>query len=294
MENVCLAADVYFYLRESNVDYFIDLLKKYNVGCKNSRIPCVGMYVFKQNYYTILKGDAILCFTMDLDLYIEKKYSIGQKLFEFPRVESEFMARNIMNGDDEIIRRLFSACAGENDREYKDYKYFLYKLYEELPFTNDEYNFISSLEEYNIDQLEDDLELEGIVTLDDLADYEEVSFEAALPEKEYVERINSLFAIIDNEIEAYAPFPEDESIKVIQLDLGLIKKEIKEIASDNGLTVKVNSKGLELEIFREYKIIKPLYMQELTDFYNFYYTDSDELKLELARELRKKETNTYY
>ncbi len=286
--------DLYFHFHKDKKDEFIDLLRKYNVGCKGSLYPCVGIYTFKRGFY-IPKGDVIFHFKMNEEDFLKDDgYTIGLKLFEFMRVEREVAARLFMLEGDSAIQRIMLGFAGENDRAYKDYQYLRYKMYEALPFTNEEYYFIRDLEQFDLVGLEDDLIEEGEITLSDLLDYEEVSFEAVPPEKEYIDRINYLFALINSELEDYAQFPEDERLKVIKLDLSLIKKELKELAEDNGLTIKVNAKGLELEIFNKYTVIKPLYMKELKEFYNYYYEDNEDFKLKLARELQMKETNGYY
>lgn len=288
-----MSQDVYFYFKAQMKDKFIELLKKYDVGCKDSETPCVGIYTFKKNHYEFSKGDTIFHFTMDDSVYKSEDYSIGLRLFEFRRVESEIAVRLLKEENDEIVRRIISGDK-KNDRRYKDFQYIKYRMYESLPFTDDEYYFIDKIEEYDFNELKNDLAAEGSITLSDITDFEEIGFEANPPEAEYMERINSLFALIDNELESFAPFPEDEKIKVCKLDLSIIKKEIKEIAADNGLTIKVNAKGLEVEICEIYSILKPLYMKELKDFYNYYYYDNESFKIKIARELRKKETNTYY
>lgn len=297
----------YIYIKKDEYKEAIELFKKYGIGCKESNCIIDCLYRAKKDYFDIRKNDVIFRFNFlddRTDVKYPEPYSFGEKVFNIPNFYNDYLKRLASEGDAVAIRLQkfletlnFDAVYDKHSFDfasYKDTRYMTYRLYDALPFSDREYSFINSLANFKFFDFKDEIAAEGKMTFDELFQFESVNLEPSEPEKKYMDKINALFDLLDNEIEETVRFPEDETKAVINIDLSSIKNELKEIAKDNGLDLSVSSKGLDIEIIEPYKIIKPLYMKDLKDLYRYIYEDSKLFRIRLARELRRKETGGFY
>lgn len=165
-------------------------------------------------------------------------------------------------------------------------------LSEYLPLSDKEYFFIHDMEEFDLESYIQEIEISG-KAFNDIFELEEFSIEALPPEKEFMDRINALYDLLDNEIEECAIYPEDEKQSVINIDLSMIENEIMETAKENNLKVRLESGELIIEIINAYKIVHCLYMEGLRDLYKYLYRNHNSTKIKLARELKRLETRYY-
>lgn len=279
-----LRGNEYVYVSRKQYDFVINLLRKYDVCCIESVNHLVGKYTFKKDYYSSFKGDVILHFELSRsDIYNNKYFTLGEKLFEF--IERESVIEKRLRADGLISTEL----------DYKTKAYIRYMFFKALPFTEEEYHFIHNMEQFDYDDFRIALEDEGMVTVEELLEYEEVDLEPFPPEEEYLDKINELYAIIDNEVEDKVLYPEDENISLVNVDLLPVENELIDVIRSMGIdTYGYGEHLLFIDIIREHTILQPLHMEGLDELYSCMYEDSETFKIKLARELRRKETKCLY
>lgn len=304
-------SDVYIYVEKDEYKNFIDLLKKYNVGCLETDCVCKEKYTLKVSGGR--KGDVILRFSIyisGLRSRIQESeyfsFSFGEKLFNFQKIIDEIKYREIFEDKvSDIEKYKFPDCDDyygsetKFNKKFKDYYKILkeleLKMYESLPFTPKEYYIIKNLDEFDFNYFIKEYTEKGM-DLKDIYKVEEFYLEPSEPEEEYMNRVSAIFDIIDNSILEKVRYPEDESIASINIDLSSINKEVKKAAKDNNLNVKINKNVLSFEDSEGegIRVIRPCYTKDLKDIYPYLYDDSKLIRIIIARELRKTETKCFY
>ena len=272
---------------------FLTFLRKYDVGCVGTNCILTEKLTYKREYFKYGHNTVILKFEVDRDRIYCGDYSpylFGERLFNFTEIENRFAA-NLMAKDRELRKKYFN---DGNPYKYKTDRYFMYKMYEALPFTDDEYDTICRLDEFDYYELKEQLEENEKIDIRDIFNYELMRLEPLEPETEYMDRIGAVLDIVDNEIKSSTRYPEDESKALINIDLLSIKKELGQAAKENKVNISVAEKSLSIKFNDTFKVISPVRIKELKEFYPLIYDDSEYLKIRLARELRKFETNCFY
>ena len=294
----------YIFIEADKLDFVINLFRKCDTCCTDSDFKIKNFYRAKVSYYEVFRGDVVIEISVNNKIWNREyfeKFSFGEKLFNVPQF-FEFLIEDLAKEGDEAGERVGKIINGEShdkvydetlgDSYYKDYKYLMYMLSEYLPLSDKEYFFIRDMEEFDLEAYIQEIEISG-KAFNDIFELEEFSIEALPPKKEFMDRINALYDLLDNEIEECAIYPEDEKQSVINIDLSIIENEIIEVAKENNLKVRLESGELIIEIINAYKIVHCLYMEGLKDLYKYLYRNHSTTKIKLARELKRLETRYF-
>lgn len=295
---------VYLYVEKNDYSNFTNLLRKYNIGCIGTDCVCKEKFTLKNNRYGY-KGDAILKFEVSkqwIENYGGESFTFGEKFFGFSRNRRNVEWRVLYEDEgSELAKKLaYKMIYDEEDPipddYYKTEKLVEYKMYEALTFTGEEYKTVRYLEEFDFEDFKEYYSGREI-PIEDIIESEEFYLEPLEPEREYMDRITSILDIVDNAIIESVRYSEDETKASININLSDIRKEVKKAAEDNNLKVDITAKdGLTFkgEFGERYRVIRPSYIKGLKELYPYIYDDSKLMRITLARELRKKETKTFY
>ena len=292
---------VYIYLNPYDKEEFLELFTKYNICGKDDKVArVIGKYTFFKNHYYIEKDAEVLKIEIIDQNTFElraKVYSFGERIFRINQMEDIVLSKLIAKHDIRA-KHYHDSVNSEVDAEaYKDYRYLQLNLYDALPFTDDEYStIIHFVCDYDLEELKTELEDEAKGTFDKICKYEDFSIYPTAPEEpEYMERVENIFSILSTEAEDKVIYPEDESKYATNIDLKVIRKELNQAALDNSITLDFSSKGLAINInCKRFKILEPLTDDGLSDMYNYVYDENNEIKIKIARYLRRIETGYLY
>ena len=281
---MCDIRTFYIYLEHMGLyEYLIELFKKYNIGCVNSIYKCVAICTFTEDVGDYYEGDVLLKF--ETYLYEDRcsSYNIGETIFQFPEL-AEYVVNKYFKDEYSKILAKYSAA----HKLYAKEVYKKYKLFEKLPFSYDEYYLINDITYVNSKNLEREIEAEGF-DYKDVIKEEEISLIPTKPENKYMDKVNTLYALLENEIEEKTKTTKGETYVIIDLDS--IKNEIEDIFKDTEIEASILKEGLY--IGERYFI---LYYDETNEEGNkiYLYDDSEATKIEIARKIRRKDLDCLY
>ena len=268
---------------EDEYEDLIELFKKYNVGCVNSVYKCVAKCTFLKETHKHYEGDILFKFESDIREMESYFYTIGETIFQFPELAEYVAKKYFITGYMKSMQE-----SRITERFYMTDMFKKYRLFKKLPFLCEEYFLlgrISYIPEYD---LLGELKAEGF-DYEDVIKEEEISLIPTKPENKYMDKVNTLYALLENEIEEKTKTTKGETYVIIDLDS--IKNEIKDVFKDTEIKVSVLRKSLCIE--EKYFILK---YDETNEEGNriYLYDDSEITKIEIAREIKKKETDCLY
>ena len=268
---------------EDEYEDLIELFKKYNVGCVNSIYKCVAICTFTEDVGDYYEGDVLLKF--ETYLYEDRcsSYNIGETIFQFPELAEYVAKKYFITGYMKSMQE-----SRITEKFYVTDMFKKYRLFKKLPFLCEEYFLLSRISYIPEYDLLGELKAEGF-DYEDAIKEEKMFLIPTKPENKYMDKVNTLYALLENEIEEKTKTTKGETYVIIDLDS--IKNEIEDIFKDTEIEASILKEGLY--IGERYFI---LYYDETNEEGNkiYLYDDSEATKIEIARKIRRKDLDCLY